>query len=288
MAARAIASGTITFGLVSVPVKLYTATRPKSVSFNLLHEKDKARLRQQYLCGACGETVDRKDMVRGFEYAKDQYVVLTDEELRKLEKQTDQSIEIEEFVPIEQVDPIYFSRSYFLGPDKGGAKAYRLLTKAMEKAAKGAVAKFNTRGKQELVLLRQAHEGLILHTLYYADEVNSIEEIDRGEGAALKEGEIALAIQLIEQLGSTKFDPSRYEDEYRNQVMNVIEQKVAGEEITVAPPRAPRAQVIDLMDALKKSLAERQKEREREEPRRPARAKGRPAAAKRPKAAKAK
>jgi DNA end-binding protein Ku len=258
MAAHAIASGTISFGLVSVPVKLYAATKSKSVSFNLLHAKDKSRLRQQYVCSTCGEVVERAAMVRGYEYTKDQYAILTDDELRALEQKTEQSIEIEEFVPISEVDPIYFDKAYLLGPDKGGQKAYRLLCEAMAKAGKGAVAKFATRGKQQLVVLRQARGGLILHALFYADEVRGFEEIDRGEGAALKPGEIELAVQLIEQLASTGFDPSKYEDDYRQKVLEIIERKVAGQEIVAAPTPTPRAQVIDLMEALKASLAAKQ------------------------------
>ncbi len=258
MAAHAIASGTISFGLVSVPIKLYAATKSKSVSFNLLHAKDKSRLRQQYVCVTCGDVVERSAMVKGYEFAKDQYVVLTDEELRALEQKTEQSIEIEEFVPIHQVDPIFFEKSYLLGPDKGGQKAYRLLCEAMAKAGKGAVAKFATRGKQQLVLLRQAHGGLMMHALYYADEVRGFEEIDRGEGLTLKEGELDLAVQLIQQLASETFEPQKYEDEYRRGLLELIEQKVAGQEVTVAPTQAPRAQIIDLMEALKASLAAKQ------------------------------
>jgi len=260
MAAHAIASGTISFGLVSVPVKLYAATKPKNVSFNLLHGKDKSRLRQQYVCATCGEVVERGAMVKGYEYAKDQYVTLTDEELRALEQKTEQSIEIEEFVPIADVDPVYFEKAYLLGPDKGGPKAYRLLCDAMRRAGKGAVAKFSTRGKQQLVLLRETQGGLMLHALFYADEVRGFEEIDRGESITPKDGELELAVQLIEQLASRGFDPAKYEDEYRKQVLAVIEQKVAGQEIIVAPTAAPRAQVIDLMEALKASLAAKQGE----------------------------
>ena len=290
MAAHAIASGTISFGLVSVPVKLYAATKSKSVSFNLLHAKDKSRLKQQYVCATCGEIVERNAMVKGYEYAKDQYAILTDEELRALEQKTEQSIEIEEFVPISQVDPIYFDKSYLLGPDKGGQKAYRLLCEAMEKAGKGAVAKFSTRGKQQLVLLRQARGGLILHALYYADEVRGFEEIDRGESLTLKAGELDLAVQLIEQLASASFEPQKYDDEYRKQVLELIERKVAGEEVVVAGPAPHRAQIIDLMEALKASLAAKTAapaEAEGGAERRPARAKQRTGAA-RKSAAKAK
>jgi len=289
MAARAIASGTISFGLVSVPVKLFAATRSKDLSFNLLHAKDKSRLRQQYICSTCGEVVDRNAMVKGYEYAKDQYVVLTDEELRGLEQQSDQSIEIEEFVPIAKVDPLYFERAYLLGPDKGGQKAYRLLCEAMAKAGKGAVAKFSTRGKQQLVLLRQALGGLVLHGLHYADEVADFSEIDRGENVTLKPGELDLAVQLIEQLGADGFAPEKYEDEYRKKALEVIEQKVAGEEVVMAPARAPRAQIIDLMEALKASLtektaAQRQPASARTEARKPAQVKGKAASRKQAKA----
>jgi DNA end-binding protein Ku len=257
MAARAIASGTISFGLVSVPVKLYSATQSRSLSFNLLHEKDKSRLRQQYVCATCGEVVDRAAMVKGYEYAKGQYAVLTEEELRALEAKSDQSIEIEEFVPITAVDPVYFDKAYFLGPDKGGTKAFRLLCEAMQRAGKGAVARFATRGKQQLVLLRQADAGLVLHSLFYADEVRSFAEVDLGETVSFKDNEVDLAMQLIGQLASDTFDPAKYEDAYRTRALELIEQKVAGQEIAVSPAETPKAQIIDLMEALKASLAAR-------------------------------
>lgn len=257
MAARPIASGMISFGLVSVPVKLYTGTQSKNLSFNLLHDKDRSRLRQQYICATCGEVVERDHMVRGYEYAKDQYAVLAPEELKALEQESDQSIEIEAFVPTTSIDPIYFEKTYLLGPDKGGQKAYRLLREAMDRAGKGAVAKFASRGRQQLVLLRQAQGGLMMHSLFYADEVRDFSEVDRGESVAVKPGEVDLAVQLIEQLGVPAFDASQYEDEYRKRAVELIEQKVAGQEITAAPPQAPKGQIIDLMEALKASLATR-------------------------------
>jgi DNA end-binding protein Ku len=283
MAARAIASGTISFGLVSVPVKLFTGTQAKGVSFNLLHGKDKSRLKQQYICSTCGEVVEREEMVRGYEYAKDQYAVLSPEEIKALEQTSDQSIEIEEFVPIDSIDPIYFEKTYLLGPDKGGQKAYRLLREAMSKAGKGAVAKFSTRGRQQLVLLREAQGGLMLHSLFYADEVRDFSEIDRGESVTLKPGEIDLAVQLIEQLGVAAFDSAKFEDEYRKRALELIEQKVAGQEIALAPAQAPKGQIIDLMEALKASLASRDAKpaavaQAAESGRRPARAKGKAAA----------
>jgi DNA end-binding protein Ku len=257
MAARSIASGMISFGLVSVPVKLYTGTQSKNLSFNLLHDKDQSRLRQQYICATCGEAVERDHMVRGYEYAKDQYAVLAPDELKALEQESDQSIEIEAFVPITSIDPIYFEKTYLLGPDKGGQKAYRLLREAMDRAGKGAVAKFSTRGRQQLVLLRQAQGGLMMHSLFYADEVRDFSDIDRGESVAVKPGEVDLAVQLIEQLGVPAFEAAQYEDEYRKRAVELIEQKVAGQEITAAPPHAPKGQIIDLMEALKASLATR-------------------------------
>jgi DNA end-binding protein Ku len=282
MAPRAIASGTISFGLVSVPVKLFSGTQSKNVSFNLLHAKDSSRLKQQYVCQTCGEVVERDQMSRGFEYAKDQYAVLSAEELKALDQQSDQSIEIEEFVPIDSVDPIYFEKAYLLGPDKGGNKAYRLLREAMHAAGKGAVAKFSTRGRQQLVLVREAQGGLMMHSLFYADEVRDFSEVERGDEVTLKAGELELAVQLIEQLGSQSFDPSKYKDEYREHAMALIEQKVAGQEITVGPARTAKGQIIDLMEALKASLAERGKApaqaADAAAARRPARAKGRAAA----------
>ena len=282
MAARSIASGTISFGLVSVPVKLFTGTQSKSLSFNLLHDKDRSRLKQQYLCATCGEVVERDHMVRGYEYAKDQYAVLTPDELKALEQASDQSIEIEAFVPIASVDPIYFEKTYLLGPDKGGQKAYRLLREAMGKAGKAAVARYSTRGRQQLVLLREAQSGLMMHALFYADEVRDFAEIDRGESVTVKPGEVDLAVQLIEQLGVPGFDPAQFEDEYRKRGLELIEQKVAGQEIAVAPAHAPKGQIIDLMDALKASLAARQGTAaaapERAAGRKPARAKSRAAA----------
>lgn len=255
MAARPIASGIVSFGLVAVPVKLYPATRSKSLSFNMLHKKDRARLKQQYLCSACGDVVERDDTVRGYEYAKGEYAVFTDDELGALDQKSDQSIEIEQFVPIDKVDPVYFDKAYLLGPDKGGHKPYRLLAAAMRESGKCAVAKFSTRGKQQLVLLRQAEQGLVLHTLFYADEVRGFADVDLGDEVATKPAEVDLAVKLIDQLATDRFDATLYEDEYRKAALAMIERKIEGKDVVSLPARAPRAQVIDLMDALKQSLA---------------------------------
>lgn len=255
MAPRAISSGTITFGLVSVPVKLYAGTQSKSLHFNMLHAEDNARLKQQMVCSACDQVVDRSATVRGYEYAKGQYVVLSADEIKALDAQSDQSIEIEEFVPLAAVDPVYFDKSYLLGPDKGGPKAYRLLADAMRESEVAALARYASRGKQQLVLLREVGGGLMMHTLYYADEVRDFAAIDHGEGVKVKEGELGLAVQLIGQLASDEFHPEKYEDEYRKRALALIEQKVAGQEIVAPPGEPPKGQIIDLMEALKASLA---------------------------------
>ncbi len=256
MAARATSSGTISFGLVSIPIKVFTASSSKTVRFSMLHEKDKSRLKQTFVCKSCDEPVERNETVRGYEYARDQYVVLTEDELKEIEKASDRTIEIEEFVPIAKVDPIYFEKSNLLGPDKGGHKAYRLLRQAMIEAGRVAIGRFNQRGRQQLVLLRPNDEGLVMHGLFYADEVRSFEDIELGEDIEIKDSELSLAHQLIDQLSQKKFEPEKYEDDYRRMVLEAVDQKVAGQEIVVAPTAEPREQIIDLVAALKKSLAE--------------------------------
>jgi DNA end-binding protein Ku len=257
LAARATSSGTISFGLVSIPVKVYTATRSKSVHFHMLHAKDKSRLKQQYVCAADGEVVDRSETVRGYEYARDQYVVLTEEELKALETKSDKSIEIEEFIPIEKVDPIYFEKSQLLGPDKGGQKAYRLLNEAMLTMGRVAIGRFRTRGREQLVLIRPMGHGLVLHGLFYADEVASFEDVEFGDEVQLRAGEVELAQQLIERLSNERFDPQRFEDRYRQAVLAAVDQKIAGQEVVVAEAPQQREQIIDLVAALKRSLEER-------------------------------
>ena len=254
MPARPVGSGTISFGLVSIPVKLYTAASSQSVSFNLLHAKCGNRIRQQRFCPVCNEVVEREELVRGYEFAKDQYVRFKDDELEALEGEASQAIEISEFVPLSTVDPIYYEKSYYLGPDKGGEKPYRLLTEAMNKAEKVALAKFVMRGKENLVLVRPAMGGLMLHTMYFADEVRNFDEISKGESAKISDAETNLAIRLIDELSNEEFHPEQFEDEYRQRVLELVEQKAQGKQITVAAPQPPRAQVIDLMSALKESL----------------------------------
>jgi DNA end-binding protein Ku len=257
MAPHSIGSGTISFGLVSIPIRLYTAASSANVAFNMLHAKCGSRIKQQTFCPVCNEVVDRASLVRGYEFSKDQYVRVADDELKGLEGEASKMIDIAEFVPLESVDPIYYEKTYFLGPDKGGDKAYRLLADAMTKQKRVALAKFVMRGKESLVLIRPAQGGLMLHTMYFADEVRDFGEIDRGQSAKIKPGELDLAGQLIDGLSNDEFRPEQYEDEYRHRVLDLVNQKVEGKEVTVAAPEAPRAQVIDLMEALKESLAKR-------------------------------
>ena len=257
MPPHSLGSGTISFGLVSIPVRLYTAASSANVAFNQLHAPCGSRIKQQTFCPKCNKTVERAELTRGYEFAKDQYVRVSDEELKSMEGEASKIIDIAEFVPLEQVDPIYFEKTYYLGPDKGGEKPYRLLSDAMEKAGQVALAKYVMRGKESLVLIRAAQSGLMLHTMYFADEVRDFGEIDKGDTAKIREGELDLALQLINGLAGETFSPARYTDEYRHRVLEMINKKVEGQEITIAEPAAPRAQVIDLMEALKESLAKR-------------------------------
>lgn len=256
MPARATSSGTLSFGLVSIPVKFFTAASSEQVRFNMLHEKCKGRLKQQFYCPTDDEVVDRADTVKGYEYTRGQYVVFTDEELKELEAERSGSIEIVEFVPLSSVDFVQVEKSYYLGPDKGGDRAYRLLAESMQKKEKVAVARWAGRGKEQLVLVRPyGKDGLLLHQLYYANEVRDFSEVPTGANFDFKEVERDLAEKLIDQLSSDSFEPEKYSDTYAERVHTAVDQKVAGEEISIAPEQ-PKAQIIDLFEALKKSLAE--------------------------------
>lgn len=253
VAARAVASGTISFGLVSIPVKLFTAASSEQVSFNMLHKTCSGRVKMQYFCPTDSQVVERADTVKGFEYARGQYVLFSDDELKALEAARDNSIEITEFVPLSSIDFVQVEKSYYLGPDKGGDKAYRLLSDAMRGKDRVAVGRWATRGKEQLVLVRPHGDGLLLHQLYYGTEVRSFEEIDTGAKFTFSDKERDLADRLIDQLTTEKFEPDNYHDSYSDRVRAAVEQKVQGQEVTVAP-EAPKAQIIDLFEALKKSL----------------------------------
>jgi DNA end-binding protein Ku len=259
--ARAISTGTISFGLVSIPVKLFSATQSSTgVSFNLLHGKCGSRLKQQYVCPVDHEVVSRDEMVKGYEFAKDQYVTFTPDELKTLEEKATQSIDIAEFVPRDSIDPLYYEKAYYLGPEKGGEKAYRLLAMVMREADRAAVARYAARGKQYIVMLRVSDDaqgglGIIMQTLLYADEVRPFSEVPIPD-AEVKESEVKLARQLVDQIGSETFHPADYEDDVRKRIQADIDRKIAGKEIASSPGPSETGRVIDLMEALKASLGE--------------------------------
>jgi DNA end-binding protein Ku len=219
----------------------------------MLEEKTGARLKQQYLSAASGEVVERDQTVKGYEYARGQFVVLSEEELKALEADRTNTMDIVEFVPLEAVDMIQVEKTYYLGPDKGGDKAYKLLSQAMKRKDRVAVGRWAARGKEQLVLIRPYRDGLMLHQLFYADEVRAYADVDKGAEFSFPEVEMDLADKLIDQLTVEDFDASKYEDSYTTRVKQLIDQKVAGQEIHIAP-EAPKAQIIDLFEALKQSL----------------------------------
>jgi DNA end-binding protein Ku len=254
MAARSIASLTLSFGLVSIPVKLFSATEAsRAISFNLLHKTCGSRLKQQYFCVKEEVPVAREDMAKGYEFAKDQYVMFTPEELKALEEAGTQSADITEFVPIESIDPVFFDKAYYLAPDKGGAKPYALLARALRESGRCAVGRWAARGKQYIVMIRPVDDGLVMQQLLYAGEVRSIKDIDIPK-TDVKDAELKLAQQLIEQQASDKFDPGAYTDEVRSRIEAAVQKKVAGQEITLAQAPEAGGQVIDLMEALRASL----------------------------------
>jgi DNA end-binding protein Ku len=253
MAARAISAATISFGLVSIPVKLYTTSQSgTSISFNMLHECG-TRLKQQYICPKDEVVVPRDQMVKGYEFAKGQYVTFTEDELKGLEAEASRMIEITEFIPVSQVDPLFFERGYYLGPDRGGDKPYKLLARAMEETGRCALAAYAARGKQYLVLLRPFEDGLVMQQLRWVDEIKSFQEIERVD-ATLTDQELQLAVQLIEQIAADEFRPGAYEDQVKKRIEEAIAQKVDGEEITFSEAEEPAGKIIDLMEALKASL----------------------------------
>jgi DNA end-binding protein Ku len=255
MPARSIGSGTISFGLVSIPIRLYVATHSEQLSFNMLHEPCGSRVKQQLWCPHHEKVIERSETVKGYQFAKDRYVTFSDEELKALEAEANRAIDIHEFVPLAAVDPLYFENAHYLGPDKGAEKAYHLLAEAMREQNKVALAQIVRGGKEHLVLIRPYDGRLVLHMMYYADEVRDVGEIETGADAKVRPNELEMAGRLIDHLSNDVFEPEKYKDEYRDRLQEVVQKKVAGEEVTIAEEEKPRAQVIDLMDALKASLA---------------------------------
>jgi DNA end-binding protein Ku len=254
--ARSIASLTISFGLVAIPVKLYSATvSSERLSFNLLRQKDGSRVKQQYIAVNDGKPVERSEMVKGYEFAKDQYVMFSGEELKALEDATTHAIDIGQFVPLESVDPLYFDGTYYLAPDKGAAKPYTLLATALRKAHQCAVGRWISRGKEHIVVIRALEDGLAMHQLHFKAEVRDLKDLGI-EAASVSEPELKLAQQLIDHLGAKRFDPNEYQDEHKARVAAAIQRKVDGKEVSLAegPVTAKGGNVIDLMEALRASI----------------------------------
>ena len=257
MAARSIGTATISFGLVSVPVHLYSSSESAaSVSFNMLHTTCGSRLKQQYICSKEGSVVEKDEIGKGYEFSKGQYVRFSAEEIKALDEKATNAIDIAEFVPLAAVDRIYLEKVYFLGPDKGGDRAYRLLAMALEDTGRAAVGQYSSRGKQYLVLVRPMGDVLVMEQLHYHAELRSADDVPRPE-SVVKDGELALARQLIEQSAVEEFQPHKYRDTVRERVLEAIQRKVDGQEITSEASEAPQTKIIDLMDALKASLAKR-------------------------------
>ncbi len=253
--ARPIWSGSVSFGLVSVPVKLFSATSPKEVHFHMLHDKDSARIQQKRVCSKDGQEVSWEHIVKGFEISKGRYVTVSKEELEKIQPRATKSIEIEDFVDLTQIDPIYYESTYYLVPDKGAGKPYALLVAAMRRTGKVGIARFVLRTRQYLAAVRPLGKALAISTMLYADEVVAQDELEGLPDAKPGERELKMAEQLIGSLDA-KFDIGRYQDDYRAQVLAMLEKKAEGEEITSAEePEEARGKVVNLMDALKKSLA---------------------------------
>ena len=253
MPPHSIGSGNISFGLVSIPIRLYTAASSGNVSFNLLHAKCGGRLKQQYICSKDGEKVERSDMMKGYEFQKGQYVTFTPEELKALEERATGAIDIVEFLPAEQVDRIWLDRTYYLGPDKGGERAYKLLAEALEKTKRVAIGQYAARGKQYLIMVRPMNGGLVMEQLRYADEIRNIAEVPIPK-TEVKKPELELATKLIEQAATDEFHPEKYKDNVRERMQEQIERKVEGKQIIEEPEEAPKTRVLDLMQALKQSL----------------------------------
>jgi DNA end-binding protein Ku len=252
--AASVWSGYLTFGLISMPVRLFSGARSSGISFNMLHRGDLQRVKQQYVCPAENRVVERSEIVKGYEFRKDEYVVIEPEEIKKIEPKTAKTMEILEFVKSDQVDSVFFESSYYMMPEEAGRRPYALLTKALEESEYVAIAKLTMHNREYTVFLRPYHGGLMLHTMYYAEEVRQVEGFGRPD-VELKDAEVKIAHQLIEALAAD-FDPEKYQDTFQENLKKLIETKLAGGEVAEAEKPRKLAPVIDLMAALKQSLAQ--------------------------------
>lgn len=248
--------GHLTFGLISIPIRLFSAARGERISFNQLHKECHSRLKQPLFCPTCQRMVERSEIVKGYEHEKEQYVLVEDEELEKVAPPSARAMEILEFVHLGSIDPLYFDASYFMVPEEAGRKAYQLLVKTMEESDYAAIAKLWMHQREYTVIVRPRSNGLTLHTMYYENEIRQVAEYGQSDGIEVKEQEVKLAQQLVESLAG-EFEPKKYHDEYQGRIKALIEDKLQGRQVAT-PPQQRLAPVIDLMEALKKSLAERQ------------------------------
>ena len=255
--------GFLTFGLISIPIRLSPAARTERISFNQLHKECHTRLKQPLFCPTCNRMVERSEVEKGYEYEDGQYVLFTSEELDKVEPESARSMEILEFVKLDEIDPVFFDSSYYAAPEEGGAKAYRLLTEAMQQSGYAGIAKVTMHNRENIVIIRARDNGLTLHTMFYTNEIRSAESAG-ADKVEVKEQERTLATQLIENLAA-KFEPDKYRDTYQESLRALVAAKTAGREVT-ATAHATIAPVIDLMDALKKSLAKQSAASERKQP----------------------
>lgn len=253
--ATSVWKGHLTFGLVSIPIRLFSAARSERISLNQLHAECHTRIRMPLFCPTHNRIVERSEIVKGYEYERDQYVLFSEDELDKIEPPSARTMEILEFVKLDEVDPLYFDASYYVTPEDAGKKAYHLLLSAMEESGHVAIAKLTMHQRENIIVMRPRSGGLTLHTMFYSNEIRQVAEYGQRDGAEVKEQEKKLARQLIESL-EAPFDPSKYHDEYQVSLKNLIEAKLKGQEVAAAP-HPKLAPVIDLMDALKKSLAEK-------------------------------
>ena len=254
--ASTVWKGYISFGLVSVPVRLYAAAREQHVSFNQIHEVCGSRIKQQTFCPVCNRVVERNELVKGYQVDRDAYVLVSPDELKTLQADSSEAMEITQFVSLNEVDPIYYEASYYSAPEDPGKRAYGLLLQAMEKLNVAAIAKLTLNQREQIVLMRPYHGGIVLHTLYFPAEVREVAEYGKAENMTLQKPEIDLAEQFIRQL-TAQFQPEQYKDEYQQRVLDLVETKRAGQIVAGQPQKPKLAPVIDLMEALKKSIAER-------------------------------
>jgi DNA end-binding protein Ku len=254
--AASVWKGYLTFGLISVPVRLFSAARTEHISLNQLHDKCKGRIRQPLFCPTCERMVERSEIVKGYEYEKDQYVLIEDEEVKKIAPPSASTMEILEFVNAADVDPLYLDASYYMVPEDAGRKAYQLLVTTMEESGRGAIAKLAMHQREYIVLIRPRANGLTLHTMYFADEVRQVSEYGHHGEIKVKPEEVKLAKQLVESLAG-EFEPGKYHDEYKQRLKELLNAKLEGQEVAAAP-QPQLAPVVDMMEALKKSLAARE------------------------------